>query len=239
MAKPITINLQAFLKPGRISKAGTRELKVFFLIVCEGEKTEPSYFRSFPNVVGEYIYDLKFEGGGISTKGVVEAALSIKKKSAQQFDRVWAVFDMDSFPDKDFNEAIKRGRELDIRCAWSNEAFELWYLLHFEYREDSMKRNQYKEAIEKAINGRIKNSKAGNAKPFKYEKNTPDMYRILVEYGNQAQAIKWAKKLKAHYSDSSFSKHNPCTTVFQLVEELIGECPKLKEELAEKYRDGK
>jgi hypothetical protein len=46
----------------------SREVKVYFLIVCEGLKTEPNYFKSFPIKIGNYVYDLSFDGGGINTK---------------------------------------------------------------------------------------------------------------------------------------------------------------------------
>lgn len=50
-------------------KKTPRELVSYFLIVCEGEKTEPNYFKAFPKKVGKIIYDIEFDGGGISTLG--------------------------------------------------------------------------------------------------------------------------------------------------------------------------
>ncbi|MDR3287062.1 MAG: RloB family protein, partial [Prevotellaceae bacterium] len=39
-----------------------RDLKVYFLIVCESEKTEPNYVRSFPEQVGKYVFDIQTDG---------------------------------------------------------------------------------------------------------------------------------------------------------------------------------
>lgn len=43
-------------------------------------------------------------------------------------------------------------KDNNIGCAWSNEAFELWYLLHFIDRITSMERSEYKNAISSAVN---------------------------------------------------------------------------------------
>ena len=126
------------------------------LIVCEGSKTEPNYFGEFNKKKrGLYVFDLEFSGGGISTKKVVEEAIELKKQADMKndpYDRVWAVFDKDDFPDADFNAAILKAESNHIGCAWSNEAFELWYLLHFHNRVTPMSRTEYKNAISNAVN---------------------------------------------------------------------------------------
>ena len=86
----------------KASKKKSRELVAYFLIVCEGEKTEPNYFKSFPKKSGKIVYDLKFDGGGISTLKVVEKAIELRDSSKQKYDRVWAVFDRDSFKSNPF-----------------------------------------------------------------------------------------------------------------------------------------
>jgi hypothetical protein len=65
-------------------------------------------------------------------------------------DRLWVVFDRDSFSPNDFNNAVHRCQNVKpvIGCAWSNEAFELWYLLHFHYYNNGMSRKDYQDAIE-------------------------------------------------------------------------------------------
>jgi hypothetical protein len=210
-----------------------RELIAYFLIVCEGSKTEPNYFKSFPKKNGQIVYDIEFEGGGISTLKVVEKAIEIRDSSKQKYDRVWAVFDRDSFKATSFNNAIFKAKANNIECAWSNQAFELWYLLHFHNRITSMHRDEYKKAIENAINNQIKE------KSFKYEKNSPNMLSILEKYGNQDQAIKWAKNLNKNFAGQKFSDFNPSTQVYKLVEELTGQSKNLKDEIFEKYQEGR
>ena len=45
-------------------------------------------------------------------------------------------------------------------------------------------------------------------------------FRADSPIGNQEQAIKNAKALKARYEDEDYASHKPCTTVYKLVEEL-------------------
>jgi len=214
-------------------KSQKKEMTIYILIVCEGKKTEPNYFKGFPKRRGKFVYELKFKGeneseenmGGISPKKVVEKAIELRDNSYQKYDRVWAVFDKDEF--EDFDAAILKAKSNNICCAWTNEAFELWYLLHFQNRITGMKRTEYQKAIEKEINKTWKNKK----KPYKYAKNATDMYDVLQKYGNQEQAIKWAQQLTLQYNNEKFSTHNPRTQVFKLVKQLIGQDDKLNEEV--------
>lgn len=236
MARVIKIDnaLQKRFKSQQKKKTKSKELITYFLIVCEGEKTEPNYFKSFPKQSGTLIFDVQFEGGGISTLGVVEKAIDLRNKSRQKYDRVWAVFDKDSFKDTNFNSAIIKAKAHGISCAWSNEAFELWYLLHFHNRVTPMKRTQYQKAIEDAINAKVKNK----SKKFKYKKNDQEMYSTLKQYGNQNSAIKWAEDLSNKINGEKYAQYNPQTMVFKLVKELNGKSEKLIEEVKRKYQEG-
>lgn len=236
MARVIKIDnsLQKKFSYDKAKKKLRKELVAYFLIVCKGEKTEPNYFKSFPKKVGKIVYNIEFDGGGISTLKVVEKAIELRNNSKQKYDRVWAVFDRDSFKSNSFNSAIMKAESNNIHCAWSNEAFELWYLLHFHNRTTTMKRDDYKKALELAINTKVKSKK----NPFKYEKNNPNMFSILEKFGNQKQAINWAIKLNETFEGSKFSDFNPATQVYKLVEELNGNSKILNDEIEEKFISG-
>ncbi|TAE49877.1 MAG: RloB domain-containing protein [Bacteroidetes bacterium] len=201
-------------------KVGGRTERKYHLIVCEGEKTEPNYFlawkRKLPRGVVEYI---EIEGKGANTLSLVGQAERIRSRKeaarGRSFDFTWAVFDRDSFPSDHFDNAIHKCEQLKppIRSIWSNEAFELWFLLHLEFVNTGMKREDYKSRIEQWLSSRM-------GIPFSYEKNRADMYEILQRYGNEAQAIKWAQQLEASHTGSRFSSHNPCTKVHLLIGEL-------------------
>lgn len=215
-------------------KQSKRETVVFFLIVCEGAQTEPNYFKSFPKQVGKVIYDIQFDGGGISTMGVVNKAIELRDSSKQKFDRVWAVFDRDSFKSNAFNSAILKAKAHGIECAWSNQAFELWYLLHFHNRVTAMDRIQYQKSIEDAVNSKI----GKNKKKYEYKKNVTTTYNILKKYGSQELAIRYAKVLNNEINGEQFANYNPNTQVFKLVEELIGKSTALNEEIKRRMEEG-
>lgn len=136
---------------------------------------------------------------------------STQKKATIPFGSVWVVFDKDSFSDEQFENAIKGAEENNISVAWSNEAIELWFLLHFEYLNSAITREQYSEKLD------IYFSRL-NINNGKYEKNLKNIYELLNQYGNSKNAIKFSKKLLDNQLKPS--NNNPATTVFQLVEEL-------------------
>lgn len=193
----------------------TRIKLVYFLIVCEGVKTEPNYFRALEKDLPRGTIEIKIDGTGRNTIGLVNYAISQRDCALRKFDRVWVVFDKDDFPDENFNGAIIKASSNDINCAWSNEAFELWFLLHFQYVNTGMNREEYKEYLEREIK-----RKSGNAN-YEYLKNDPNTFSILKTHGNQIQAIEWAKQLKQTHIDERHATHNPCTRVHELIEELF------------------
>jgi len=188
---------------------------VYYLIVCEGEKTEPNYFAALEKELPIGTVELKIDGIGRNTIGLVNYAIKHRDNACRKFDRVWVVFDKDDFPDDNFNGAIIKAASNNVNCAWTNEAFELWFLLHFQFVNSGINREGYKSYLEREII-----NKSGNVN-YKYIKNDPNTFLILEAYGDQKQAIEWAKKLKQNYTDQRYSTHNPCTLVLELIEELF------------------
>ena len=215
-----------------VPKGDTRFIRCKVLIVCEGEKTEPNYFRSFNmmNNSSGLVYEVSCAGGRISTVQVVDRAIALKDEaiaSGNPYDSVWAVFDKDDFRDSDFDNAINKGEAHGINCAWSNEAFELWYVYHFDARSTAMKRSEYKKIINTRVND--KGYKNGNER-FSYKKNDPDMRRILSACQcDESIAIQRAKQQADSFEDYSFHSHNPCTMVYKLVNLLIGKDKKFND----------
>jgi hypothetical protein len=138
-----------------------------------------------------------------------------KDMSIPKFDHTWAVFDKDNFPDEHFDNAINKGEQQKrkINCAWSNEVFELWYLLHFEYISAPMSRVDFKPKIESWLSQKM-------GKPFQYEKNRTDMYDLLQQFGDEQQAIIRAEKPDQSYEDHRYSKQNPNTRLYLLIRQL-------------------
>ena len=178
--------------------------KPAFLIICEGEKTEPNYFKSFPVTSATIVVF----GEGRNTRSLVEQAIEhVKdaKKSGYNFNQVWCVFDKDSFSSGDFNGAIEMAESKGYKVAYSNQAFEIWYALHFDYISASLHRKDIVKRLKKKL-----------SKPYK--KNSTDMYEILLR--KQPDAIRNAKKLLNSYKSKNPAQNDPSTTVHKLVEEL-------------------
>ena len=208
----------------------TRTIVCKILIVCEGTKTEPNYFEAFKRLNhGTTVYDIEVKGLGANTTSVVDKAIDLKSKG--NYDRVWAVFDKDSFSDDKFNGAIIKAEKNGICCAWSNEAFELWYLYHFVNRTTGMHREEYKKAISEAVN-KSPNFKA--KKNYVYAKNDERNFEIMTRYGSMDNAIKFAEAQSKKYTNKRYATHNPCTMVFKLLRQLIGQDAELNEEIKNK-----
>ena len=180
-------------------RVNVRELRQRFLIVCEGEKTEPNYFNSFrvPGVV------IDVRGIGQNTVRLVKRAIKLMEED--DYDQVWCVFDRDIFPLKNFNAALRLAEKHGIKVAYSNEAFELWYVLHFNYHQSATARHLYVGMLNDLLG-------------VPYEKNRLDMYEQLE--GKQEKAIRNAERLLQNYDPPDPARNNPSTTVHLLVQEL-------------------
>lgn len=188
-------------------KEATTPTRKTILIVCEGERTEPDYFKKF-----RVAKKVEVCGIGRNTLSLVQDAAL--RNAKQQYDEVWCVFDRDAFPEKNIRAAFALMAQEKFHAAFSNESFELWYLLHFCYLDTHNTRSQYNEMLSKHLG-------------FEYKKNNPNMLAILE--GKQATAIKNAKKLEQLYFVAGLEHSSkPTTSVYKLVERL--------NKLADKYQ---
>lgn len=178
-----------------------RELRQVFLIVCEGEKTEPNYFKAF-RVPKDVICDI--HGVGHNTRSLVEKTISMAQR--RRYDQVWVVMDKDSFSVDQFNQALQLAQNNNIQVAYSNEAFEIWDLLHFDFHQSALSRTTYQQRLTDRLGS-------------KYQKNDRLMYSKLED--RLDNAVKNAQRLLASYgNDHSPAHDNPSTYVHALVIEL-------------------
>ena len=118
------------------------------LIVCEGQ-TEKLYFESFP-VIGARIKIVDLEGQ--SKLKLIELAQAIVESiEGITFDEIWCVFDMDvkhgADEFADFDNAIHKALELGYKVAYSNDVFELWFYLHYDFTDAQHLRTFYYERL--------------------------------------------------------------------------------------------
>ncbi|ROI08530.1 RloB family protein [Microcystis aeruginosa FACHB-524] len=190
-------------------QANRRQPREIFLIVCEGEKTEYYYFTCLREDLKSNNIKIKVKGEGQNTLSLVKKAINIKnnEKSAS-YDQVWCVFDKDNYTKEQFNQAEGLAQKENIKIAYSNEAFEIWYILHFQYLDTATPRDRYGSIL---TNQMRKLGLVGEKE--KYEKSRENIYEKLKPYQptaiiNAEKLIKRRDELKQH----PFDPH-PSTTV--------------------------
>lgn len=208
-----------------------------YYIFCEGEKTEPLYFRGFEKAIkSEPLYKnmihIEVQGVGAETLRVLEAAEAYIAKNNINNGQVWCVYDKDSFPAKDFNAVTERIATLNLSTeksslkyygAWSNQCIEYWFLLHFDFYDTDNDRKYYREFL---------HNKFKELGKYHYEKNNAELFRFLTEHGNPKQAVKYANKRLKDCKGLTDSASVPATKVHLLVKELAQYLP---EDLRSKY----
>lgn len=201
-------------------KYNQRKQYSFIYIFTEGEKTEPIYFgfkkKEIESEIRRKNIKVEINGKGFNTISLVDFALNFikKEKIDLKIDECWVVFDKDDF-DKDFDNAINKAIKNKLKVAYSNEAFELWFLLHFSFMNSAIGRKDYNKKITENFRNLTGNKK------YKYDKVESVQSLIEKIKNKESEAIQNAKKLLKQYEDeNSFVKKNPSTTVHLLVEKL-------------------
>lgn len=192
---------------------GTRQRRRV-LIYCEDSKSSADYLDSFPT--NDQRVEVKVVGTGMNTDSLIKAAVKAKEKAVakkEAYSEVWCVFDRDSFPLKNYAAAFTIAKANSIELAWTNEAFELWYLLHFDYIDAAISRKDYARML--AERGLV------------YEKADEAFYEKIRD--RQEIAIRNAKRLERYWNEANCAspeRENPSTRVHVLVE-LLNELAEL------------
>ena len=174
-----------------------REAKRRFLIVCEGDVTEPKYFTGL-RIHFKSLVDLHFKSGA-TPKTLVEWAVQLKNEDSE-YDEVWCVFDIDEHPF--VPEAKQQAKDNQIDVAISNPSFELWLLLHFQEQNSALHRRKVRTELKKHIPG--------------YEKDPP-RDKLIPLHKN---AVQRAEKLAAINERNNKIGANPSTEVHLLTERI-------------------
>lgn len=188
-----------------------------FYIITNGKRTEYNYFTLLKSM--KSIYDVKVEFTNSDPHGLVEYARQYVPESNQ----VWVVFDVDnSYKEGRLESAILLAEKSKVKCAFSNLAFEVWLIDHFQKCDQYLDVDGHKRFLDKYLS----EQKVG----LKYDKADDS---ILEKYfiPNYLTAVTNAKvvyqtRIKEHiekYGENSrppIWNWNSCTTVYRLVEAL-------------------
>lgn len=193
-----------------------------YLIVTEGERTEPLYFKGIKKQITEKVGGMvnvvevpliDITGEGSSTGKLIEIADQIIKKAKIIYQNVWIVFDKDDFDD--FDQAIKDGINKGYNIAWSNQSFEYWLYLHFYYSDSALHREDWNQKLDEIF----QQYSLGDGK---YRKNYENIYDLVNTFDGVNTAIKNAKRRMVDFNLEKYrpSAFDPGTEVYKLVESL-------------------
>jgi hypothetical protein len=197
---------------------GQRDRKKRVLIVCEGEKTEPYYFRELLDDLMLPPQQVKVvPSDGSSPNQVLDCALRLQTEeniSGDSYDDVYCVFDRDEH--STFEKALREIKAKSLKGITSTPCFEVWLLMHFEFSDAPFAKSGKKSVGDQVV-AKLKAKSGFN----QYKKGEKGFYSQLKE--KLPAAIKNAKKLRtAQKNAASFPQRdaNPWTNVDELVEAL-------------------
>lgn len=205
----------------RQRKSSHIELIEKHYIFCEGKITETNYFNAIKKLINKNAINRNAVNIEVLHKNancdelLRKANVEVNKRGIAS-GHIWCIYDKDDFPNDKFDKAGDLAKtfssnELKYHPIWSNQCFELWLLLHFEYYNSSNDRKNYFDKLNS-----IFNEKAGKI----YDKTDKNIYDIVNKYGSQNEAIKYAKKLldgKEHLKPSEII---PATKMYEVVEAI-------------------
>ena len=198
-------------------REGGRIPRKTILIICEGESTEPHYFEELKKRIRLTTAEVEVVGQGAEIKGLIKAALRLKKDREQQsrqspslasYDEVWCVVDTELEKDNvQWESGVQLAQVNEIKLAWSNPCFEYWLLLHLEKVGSSFNGKQ-------ALVHRIRTH--FDFRPNKpYFENLAHLIPNAMAHSIEIHKAQWQTMTK-------IMECNPATTVHELVERLLG-----------------
>jgi len=184
----------------------TRTISKRVLIACEDTKSSRFYFTKMIKDYGLRGQVTFAKHIGTNPMKVLEA-IKTHLLTDSNFDEKWIVIDKDSYSKQEFNGAISSAKALNINVAYSNQAYELWILLHFKDQTAHIDRVKLNHELKHTID---------------YEKNQEFIYEIIKS--KQKIAIERSKALIKYFKDTNGNTEpfndNPSNTIFELVESL-------------------
>ncbi len=189
----------------------------YYIIYTDTEATEKCYFDGLRDSIPE---DMKrkliIKVQKSKTRELVSDCLDELSMDAQ-YRIPWIVFDRDQV--HDFDKIITEAEKNHINAGWSNPCFEIWMFAYYggipNIEQSWVCCKKFAETFKKHTG-------------LDYSKSEDDLYQLLVKSGDERKAIEMAKKtFDQHIKDekSKPSEMTPCTTVYQLVEEIRSKIP--------------
>jgi hypothetical protein len=186
------------------------------LLVCEGSKTEPLYFRALQRELKLLPVEIEIVGQGAAPITVVQRAVEMRKTRTREvrrrrkdleYDHVWCVIDVEQpHENPSLLPALNQARDNKIDVALSNPCFEYWFILHF------------------AECGRPLIDQDGVVRELKRHIPEYDKAQDVFDqvWASVDQAVRRAKAIKKSHEAAGTARHHrdPSTEVDEVVELL-------------------
>lgn len=185
----------------------------YYLIVTDTEETEKNYFEGLRDSIPTDLKDrLVIRVEKARTVELVRKALEMTGQESQ-YRIPWIVFDRDQV--KDFDGIIQTAEKSGVGAGWSNPCFEIWLYAYLGEMPVIMESytccDRFAEKFEK-VTGQ------------KYSKNDRDIYRKLVQFGDEKKAIQMAERCYKRCVEDGKRKPSemcPASNVYHLVGEIL------------------
>ncbi len=180
------------------------------LIVCEGKRTEPSYFRGLADRYRLNTANIVVAGSGSDPRTTVRRAKRLRDEESrhgEKYDEVYCVFDRDEHAT--FGQACEEARISDVKLARSWPCFEFWFRLHFGFSRQPYARSGGKSAAQNCVD---------EVRRFwpEYAKGTPGVFHRLDDRLEHAKD----HAARALTDAKATNEPNPSTEVHELVDYL-------------------
>jgi hypothetical protein len=212
-------------QPAQTARRGpTRAPYDKVLIVCEGKKTEPNYFRGLVKWHDISSVNVRISGDcGAAPSSVFQHGFDLyNAEQGEPYDRVYCVFDRDSYhlpkQNKDYQHALGLIRqalpENVFFAANSIPCFEYWLLLHFCETTKAFA-GQGNVSVGGMVEKELKKYWSG------YGKGLPDAYAGLKKLSPEGEARALERARRVLTTAQATGAENPSTMVHELVAYLI------------------
>lgn len=189
-----------------------------FYILTNGRETEKNYFDLIKSK--KSIFDVKIEYQNSNPVQLVRYASQYLREANQ----VWCVFDIDNnFNDGTLIQAIKLAEETGVQIAYSNIAFEVWLLSHYQKVESTYDNTRLIRQMDKLLREDLRLNRG-------YDKSDKELLKkhFLPKLDDAIVNSKviYQRKVKQHEQEYMGNKNyriwewNSSTNVFQLIEAL-------------------
>lgn len=188
-----------------------------FYILTNGKETEKNYFDLIK--CKRSIYDVKVEYHNYDPYKLVEYGTTLTDAN-----QVWCVFDIDNTMEEgSLIPALNLSNNSNVQIAFSNMAFEVWLLSHYNKVERTMDNDKLILEMDKLLKRELNLSK-------KYDKSDRELlkkhfipvYKTAIDNSKIIHQKYIAEHEKIYNGNKSYRiwEWNSCSNVYKLIEAL-------------------